>query len=183
MKEFKKFQKIKREEMLYVRCSQKINGTNCHVVFDNGKWLAASKNRYLKKDSDHFGFYRFVEENYIELFNILGPGTHYGEWCGKGIQNGEGLSNRHWVLFSQKYVNILNFTKKNILENHICYKAPIIIQGRPVDFRLKTVKEIENKALNFISRGSFFSDCPAEGIITQIEGESVFYKSYVVKNG
>lgn len=49
---------------------------------------AQSRNRLIfpGKTTDNYGFAGFVQKNAEELFDILGPGRHYGEWWGKGIQ-------------------------------------------------------------------------------------------------
>lgn len=49
---------------------------------------AQSRNRLLLpgKTTDNYGFAGFVRKNAEELFDLLGPGRHYGEWWGKGIQ-------------------------------------------------------------------------------------------------
>ena len=47
------------------------------------QWLVPGK-------SDNFGFAGWVRDNAAELVK-LGPGRHYGEWWGSGIQRGYGL--------------------------------------------------------------------------------------------
>lgn len=49
---------------------------------------AQSRNRLITpgKTTDNYGFAGFVQKNAEELFDLLGPGRHYGEWWGKGIQ-------------------------------------------------------------------------------------------------
>ena len=39
-----------------------------------------------------FGFARWVETNRERLITLLGPGLHFGEWWGSGIQRGYGLT-------------------------------------------------------------------------------------------
>jgi hypothetical protein len=51
------------------------------------------------KGSDNFGFARWVMENRTELAK-LGPGRHYGEWYGHGIQRGYGLNGKRFALFN-----------------------------------------------------------------------------------
>lgn len=51
---------------------------------------AGSRNRWITTGSDNYGFARWVFENRMNLVR-LGPGTHYGEWWGSGIQRGYGL--------------------------------------------------------------------------------------------
>lgn len=60
---------------------------------------AGSRNRWLTPDSDNFGFASWVNGNLSNLVK-LGPGNHYGEWFGKGIQRGYGLDERRFALFN-----------------------------------------------------------------------------------
>ena len=52
---------------------------------------AQSRKRLIKVGDDNFGFAAWVADNRHELVQILGEGTHYGEWWGSGIQRGYGL--------------------------------------------------------------------------------------------
>ncbi|GEB46964.1 hypothetical protein MTE01_29090 [Microbacterium testaceum] len=63
-----------------------INVVDEHVVF------AQSRNRFITPDRDNAGFARFVLENAAALVATLGPGRHFGEWWGSGIQRGYGLT-------------------------------------------------------------------------------------------
>ena len=49
---------------------------------------AQSRKRLITpgKTTDNFGFAKFVQENAEKLFDLLGPGRHFGEWWGHGIQ-------------------------------------------------------------------------------------------------
>lgn len=51
---------------------------------------AGSRTRYITPENDNFGFARWVKEHAQELAR-LGPGRHFGEWWGNGIQRGYGL--------------------------------------------------------------------------------------------
>lgn len=52
---------------------------------------AGSRNRWLSVTQDNFGFAAWVDTN-AEALVDLGPGLHYGEWWGSGIQRGYGLT-------------------------------------------------------------------------------------------
>ena len=65
------------------------------------KLLAGSKKKWLTKDKDNFGFWAWVYEHAIELTK-LGPGHHFGEWWGQGIQRNYGLKERRFSLFNVK---------------------------------------------------------------------------------
>ena len=61
--------------------------------------LAQSRSRYLTAEQDNFGFAAWVKAHAEELA-ALGPGVHFGEWWGKGIQRGYGLDEKRFSLFN-----------------------------------------------------------------------------------
>jgi hypothetical protein len=101
--------------------TEKIDGTNSAVhirktdkhldpdanpyVYDNGdsvyEVIAQSRNRLLTPESDNFGFAQWVDCFVFDLIDLLGEGTHFGEWWGSGIQRGYGLpkGERRFSLF------------------------------------------------------------------------------------
>lgn len=100
MTAFKAFDKIPR---LNRNCivTEKIDGTNAQVVVtDDGRVLAGSRKRYVTPDDDNFGFATWVLLHEAELRDGLGPGAHYGEWWGPGIQRGYGLKEKRFSLFN-----------------------------------------------------------------------------------
>jgi len=80
--------------------SEKIDGTNASVhVFEDGRVLAGSRTRWITPSDDNFGFAKWVKEHEEELRG-LGPGAHYGEWWGLGIQRNYGLTEKRFSLFN-----------------------------------------------------------------------------------
>lgn len=61
---------------------------------------AQSRKRLITPKSDNFGFARWVSSNAEELVKVLGPGLHFGEWWGVGIQRGYKLQSRRFSLFN-----------------------------------------------------------------------------------
>lgn len=105
--EFPKMARFARECII----TEKIDGTNGQVfIYDpaenteaiegftsaadsTGKvWniMAGSRTRWITPASDNHGFARWVWDN-AESLAHLGPGRHFGEWWGSGIQRGYGL--------------------------------------------------------------------------------------------
>lgn len=94
--EFKKIPRLSRECVV----TEKIDGTNGVVLLtEDGDVFAGSKSRWITTADDNYGFAKWVEGNKAELMN-LGPGRHYGEWWGSGIQRGYGLREKRWSLFN-----------------------------------------------------------------------------------
>ncbi len=73
--------------------TEKIDGTNAAVlVTDDGQVGAQSRSRLITPEQDNHGFARWVYANAEALAKALGPGRHFGEWWGGGIQRGYGLA-------------------------------------------------------------------------------------------
>jgi RNA ligase len=98
--EFKEFEKIARLNREVV-VTEKIDGTNGLVWVSDDSTIvrAGSRSRWITPEEDNFGFARWVAEN-VEELRKLGPGYHYGEWWGAGIQRRYGLTTKRWSLFN-----------------------------------------------------------------------------------
>lgn len=80
--------------------TEKLDGTNALVeVREDGQVWAGSRTRYITPEADNYGFARWVREHEGEL-RLLGPGRHFGEWFGLGIQRGYGLTEKRFALFN-----------------------------------------------------------------------------------
>lgn len=145
MKEFTGFPKIPRFFRDIV-ITEKIDGTNGQVVIDliehvsqdeyeqtEGVPLfysydkedrrvavrAASRNKYLELNHDNYGFARWVLEN--TSLAELGPGKHFGEFWGQGIQRNYGLKEKRFSLFNAK--------KWGESRPECCHVVPILYEG------------------------------------------------------
>lgn len=96
---FKAWPKIPRLENEQYYITEKIDGTNAAIVItEEGEIGAQSRKQVITPDQDNYGFATWVEKNKEELLK-LGPGYHFGEWWGLGIQRGYGLSEKRFSLF------------------------------------------------------------------------------------
>lgn len=119
--EFESFGKIARLNREIV-ITEKIDGTNAQVLItEDGDIFAGSRNRWITSAEDNFGFARWVEGNRLDLLE-LGPGRHYGEWWGQGIQRGYGLTEKRFSLF-----NTARWNEKNVPE--CCHVVPVLWEG------------------------------------------------------
>jgi hypothetical protein len=98
--DFQAFDKIPRLRRGCV-ITEKIDGTNAQLYIpeDDGPMLIGSRNRWITPDADNFGFARWATENEAEL-RKLGPGRHFGEWWGIGIQRRYGIAEKRFSLFN-----------------------------------------------------------------------------------
>lgn len=105
---FEAFEKIGRMNRICT-ITEKIDGTNAQILFDaEGKLLVGSRKREIwpegtegkQKGCDNVSFAKWVYDNRDRLFEFLGEGRHFGEWCGGKIQRGYGLAERKFFLFN-----------------------------------------------------------------------------------
>jgi hypothetical protein len=116
---FPKLARLSRECFI----TEKIDGTNAQVyIADDGETLqAGSRTRWLNPgESDNFGFRGWCEANRAELLK-LGPGRHYGEWWGPGIQRGYGLKEKRFSLF-----NVARWADERPA---CCHVVPLLYRG------------------------------------------------------
>lgn len=94
---FPKIGRLHREMIV----TEKLDGTNASIFVPegDGPLLAGSRNRWLTVDADNFGFAKWVLEHTIELRD-LGPGLHFGEWWGQGIQRRYDQDRKRFSLFN-----------------------------------------------------------------------------------
>ena len=99
MDDFQEFPKMARL-MRPVILTEKLDGTNAQVcIGEDGSVRAGSRAQWITLDNDNFGFAAWVEEHRRELW-ALGPGRHFGEWWGRGINRNYGLTERRFSLFN-----------------------------------------------------------------------------------
>lgn len=106
--EFVRFPKIARLNREVI-VTEKIDGTNAQIYIPEpstnalgeprSEIYAASRTRWITPEDDNHGFAKWVQANKDELMK-LGPGHHFGEWCGSGIQRGYGLKEKRFALFN-----------------------------------------------------------------------------------
>lgn len=127
--EYPKFQKIKRLNRGCV-ITEKIDGTNALVfVGEDGTVRAGQRTKWVPwpDGPDNHGFAQWVKAHEDEL-RKLGPGHHYGEWYGQGIQRTYGLTEKRFALF--------RWPKSDFLPE-CCEMVPALYKG---PFQMEAVK-------------------------------------------
>lgn len=118
-REFPKIARLNREVII----TEKIDGTNAAVVIgEDGSIAAQSRSKIITPADDNFGFPNWVEANAEELLK-LGPGHHFGEWWGLGIQRGYDQSRKRFSLF--------NVSRWFESRPGCCDVVPVIGRGTP----------------------------------------------------
>jgi hypothetical protein len=108
--DFPKMARLTREIII----TEKIDGTNAQVaivelegheapgaIYQSGglALYAGSRTRWITPEDDNYGFAKWAQENGEELLK-LGPGRHFGEWWGCGIQRRYGIEDKRFSLFN-----------------------------------------------------------------------------------
>lgn len=129
--EFPKMPRLSREIVV----TEKIDGTNAQVhITEDGRILAGSRTRWITPEADNFGFAAWVEANKADLLT-LGPGSHFGEWWGAGIQRRYGLSEKRFSLF--------NVDRWGEIRPACCSVVPVLYRGifctRKIDDQLDSL--------------------------------------------
>lgn len=165
---FIKWPKIPRLENEIFHISEKIDGTNaCIVITENGDVGAQSRTRLITPKDDNYGFANWVYENHHDLFEDLGPGHHFGEWWGQGIQRGYDLKEKQFSLF--------NPTKQSSL----CSNVPIIANCPAI-----VLNEVIEVSLNQLqTQGSFAAPgyMRPEGLVIYGEQSKAYWKVIIDK--
>jgi len=133
--EFESFQRIARLSREIV-ITEKIDGINAQLhIDDTGTVLKiGSRNRWLRDTEDNFGFYKWAMEHRGELL-ALGPGRHFGEWFGAGIQRRYGLTEKRFSLFNvHRWVDAFDTFSPARLEKQgycppCCSVVPVLYRG------------------------------------------------------
>jgi len=173
--EFQEFRKIPRLSR-DITITEKIDGTNGLIYIDySGEIFAGSRSRWLwgsiqdKICNDNHGFARFVKDNQKELMK-LGPGYHYGEWYGKGVQK------RHYNL-SEKRFALFNTARwiGNPYLPSCCQVVPILYTGLFDSLMIKVALECLQYSGSHISPG--YMD--PEGIVIYHCASRSYYKKTI----
>jgi hypothetical protein len=186
--EFKPFPKMPR---LSRECiiTEKIDGTNASILITPGYpddpkaitcWYdettqtdmvmyAGSRTRWITPQDDNFGFAKWVRDNADQLAQ-LGPGHHFGEWWGQGIQRNYGLKEKRFSLFNVQRWRPRRVTEGLVLQSAVeehpecCDVVPVVYAGL---FKTPDV----DIGLNFLSR---YGSIAAPGFMNP-EGVVVFH--------
>jgi hypothetical protein len=137
--EFQKIPRLSRDMII----TEKIDGTNgCIFISPDGEFLVGSRTRWITPENDNHGFAAWAYANKDELLK-LGPGRHFGEWWGSGIQRGYGLTKgdkrfslfnvTRWCLFGQEPgeigVGVNGTVKKQDVLPQIVGLVPVVFRG------------------------------------------------------
>lgn len=132
--EFAKWPSIQRLSSEICWITEKIDGTNGVIYIPEDPAfpvLAGSRERWLTqedgsppdKKNDNFGFGAWVYER-RDMLRRLGPGYHYGEFHGAGIQRKYDLPDKRWASFE--------YWRDDIQIPDVCV-VPVLYTGEPTE--------------------------------------------------
>src|SRR5688572_19345328 len=149
--EFEEFPKMPRYSREVI-VTEKIDGTNAQIFIkelegyddpdaffqlDALAMYVGSRSRWIDEKNDNHGFARWCREHYEELFD-LGPGRHFGEWWGSGIQRGYDLPK------GEKRFSLFNVSRWSESRPSCCHVVPELWRGNfdelDIDYQMRALK-------------------------------------------
>jgi hypothetical protein len=169
--EFIEFNKIARLSRNCV-VTEKIDGTNASItITETGEFLVGSRTRWITPEDDNHGFARWAHANKEELLK-LGPGQHFGEWWGLGIQRNYGLKEKRFSLF-----NTARWSD-DAIRPACCHVVPVLYTG------LFDTLQVLNALDQLLTLGSAAAPgfMKPEGVVVWHEAARVLFKKTIEKD-
>lgn len=167
--EFPKIARLSRECVI----TEKLDGTNASIyIAEDGLFCTGSRTRWITPDEDNYGFSKWAHDNMDELMK-LGPGHHFGEWWGTGIQRGYGLreGEKRWSLFNTHRWGGAD-------RPACCHVTPVLFTGMfgstEIDMALDLLREEGSVASPGFMR--------AEGIVIYHRAANICFKKTIEKD-
>jgi hypothetical protein len=169
--EFVEFNKIARLSRNCV-VTEKIDGTNASItITDTGEFLVGSRTRWITPEDDNYGFARWAHVNKEELLK-LGPGQHFGEWWGLGIQRNYGVKEKRFSLF-----NTARWSD-DAIRPACCSVVPVLYSGLfdpvMINETIGTLRDLGSAAAPGFMK--------PEGIVIWHEAARIFFKKTIEKD-
>ena len=174
---FPKIARLSRECII----TEKIDGTNAQIyiaddmqpiILESGRivpFLCGSRTRWIFPEFDNYGFATWAYSNATDLLK-LGPGRHFGEWWGQGIQRNYNLKEKRFSLF-----NAVHWNEKNLPKG--CFTVPILYKGLFESSAIMNCLDMLNKIGSFAAPGFM----QAEGIVIYHIAANIGFKK-TIKN-
>lgn len=133
---------------------------------------AQSRNRLITPQNDNAGFAQWVSDNADHLVETLGPGRHYGEWWGKGIQRNYGLDTKRFSLFNTaKWYDTLSIWG----DDRGLAVVPVLFQGEFNTDAVRDALEVLDRYGSVVAPGFM----KPEGVIVYHSASNDVFKAFV----
>lgn len=166
---FEAFPKIPRLSRDII-VTEKIDGTNAQIYVEEltGRVFAGSRNQWVGPGDDGFGFGAWVKANEDALREQLGPGRHFGEWWGAGIQRKYGMKEKRLSLF-----NTSRWTPENTAGT-LLHVVPVLYAG---PFRESEIEQCLGLLRNEGSRAAPGFMNPEGIVVFHVAAQAMFKKT------
>jgi hypothetical protein len=143
---------------------------------------AGSRSRYLTRETDNFGFAKWVQEHAGDLW-ALGEGRHYGEWWGSGIQRGYGLpkGEKRFSLFNTARWSDDRDREKFPQDRPACCHVVPVLHTCSFDGLMSNLDDVMKRLQMFGSVAAPGFDKP-EGIVIYHSAANVLFKKTLAKD-
>ena len=171
--------------------TEKIDGTNAQIYIPElysedanalsgfASFYVGSRTRWITPEGDNHGFARWAYEHAEEL-SQLGPGHHFGEWWGSGIQRGYGLpkGEKRFSLFNTLRWGVdRDVVKWPIPAPPCCHVVPVLWRGPFADLDISLV--LTQLAINGSAAAPFMNP---EGIVIFHVAAGIAFKKTLEKD-
>lgn len=145
------------------------------MVHGNLLLYAGSRTRWITPDDDNYGFAKWVRDNAPELAR-LGPGTHFGEWWGQGIQRNYAQPRKRFSLFNTSKWS------DDALRPACCDVVPVLYNGVLDEFGV--LKGVKSAMKQLQEQGSAAAPgfMNPEGIIIYHHAANLYFKKTLHKD-
>ena len=192
--EFDKIARLSRECVV----TEKIDGTNgCVYIADDAQpitllagrvvpFMVGSRTRWISRwifpEADNYGFARWAYEHAAEMLT-LGPGRHFGEWWGQGIQRNYSQTRKRFSLFNvARWADERDRDKFPTERPACCDVVPILYRG-PFD-EYGVMKGVKQAMARLQSEGSAAAPgfMRPEGVVVWHEAARILFKKTLEKD-
>lgn len=172
--EFKSFNEIARLSS-QVTVTEKVHGTNAQILIESygttesapSGWIvkAGSRTRWITPEDDNYGFAAWVLDNREALIKALGPGRHFGEWYGSGINSGYSMTKgeKRFALFKRSFAD---------------KELPPGVGVVPVLYRGPWTSTCVESCMDILRKGSVIAPgfTKPEGVVVRFERNGAMFK-------
>ena len=167
--EFPSIARLSRECVV----TEKLDGTNAQIhITENGRMYAGSRSRWIVPEDDNYGFAKWAYSHQDELMT-LGPGSHFGEWWGAGIQRKYNTGEKRFSLFN------VHRWSDDAVRPACCHVVPVLYEGMFDTVAIDGVLELLRNMGSFAAHG-FMNP---EGIVIWHEKARVLFKKTIGDDG
>lgn len=166
--DFPKMARLSREIII----TEKIDGTNAQVAIGHtGLLKVGSRTQWITPQDDNHGFASWAYQNRDELLE-LGPGRHFGEWWGLGINK------RYRGSATGKKFSLFNTTRWGTSRPACCDVVPVLYRGMFSEEAIMAALELLKKHGSVASPGCM----DPEGIVIYHTAAGMGFKKTIKKD-